>query len=83
MSAPKWGVTTNIKAVSANLSAQANRLVKGKTGPALGEEGIHRVLGEILGEHGELRHVQFRISGPPVVVFRQPPKIILADGLLR
>jgi hypothetical protein len=66
----------------ANLSAQANRLVKGKTGPALSEEGIHKVLGEILGEHGELCHVQFRISRPPVVIFCQPPKIIIADGLL-
>jgi hypothetical protein len=56
-SAPKWGVTTKIKDVSANLSAQANRLVKGKTGPAFSEEGIHKVLGEILGEHGGLCHV--------------------------
>jgi hypothetical protein len=55
----------------------------GKTGPALGEEGIHKVLGEILGEHGELRHIQFRISRQPAVIFRQPPKIILAYGLLR
>jgi hypothetical protein len=66
----------------ATLSTQANRLIKGKTGPALGEEGIHKVLGEILGEHGEPRHVQLCVSGPPVVVFRQPPKIILADSLL-
>jgi hypothetical protein len=65
------------------LSTQANRLIEGKTGPTLGEESIHKVLGEILGEHGELRYIQFRIGGPPVVVFRQPPKITLADGFLR
>jgi hypothetical protein len=51
-------------------------------GSALGEEGVHEVLGEVLGEHGELRNVEFRIGGPLEVVFLQPPKVTLADCLL-
>jgi hypothetical protein len=72
-----------MEAASANLSTQTNRLVKCKTGPALDEESIHKVLGKILSKYGELRHVQFRVSGPPEVVLRQPLKIALADCFFR
>jgi hypothetical protein len=50
-------------------------------GPALGEEGVHEILGKVLGEHGELRNVEFRVGGPLKVILRQPPKITLADCL--
>jgi hypothetical protein len=49
----------------------------------LGEEGVHEVLGEVLGEHGELHHIEFRIGWPLEVVLRQPPKVTLPDLLLR
>jgi hypothetical protein len=38
--------------------------------PALGEEGVHEVLGEVFGEHGELHNVEIRVDGPLKVILR-------------
>jgi hypothetical protein len=46
----------------------------------LSEEGVHEILGKVLGEHGELRNVEFRVGGPLKVILRQPPKITLTVG---
>jgi hypothetical protein len=67
---------------SVNLSAQANGFVQCEAVPALGEEGVHEVLGKVFGEHGELRNVEIHVGGPLKVILRQPPKIALADCLL-
>jgi hypothetical protein len=48
----------------------------------LGKKGVHEVLSKVLGQHGELRDVKFRVGGPLKVVLRQPPKITLADCFL-
>jgi hypothetical protein len=68
---------------SANLSTQTSRFIQRKTIPALGEEGVHKGLGKIFREHGELRDIEISVGGPLIVVLRQAPKIALADGLLR
>jgi hypothetical protein len=59
-----------------------NRFVQCEAVPALGEEGVHKVLVEVFREHGELRNIEIRIGGPLIVILRQSPKIALADGLL-
>jgi hypothetical protein len=54
----------------ANLSTQASRLVHREAIPALREESVHKVLGEILWEHGELRNIEVGVGGPLIVVLR-------------
>jgi hypothetical protein len=51
--------------------------------PTLGEEGVHKILGEIFGEHEELCNVEIRVGGPFEVILRKPAEIALADCLLR
>jgi hypothetical protein len=65
------------------LSAQTNRLIEGKAGPTFSEEGVHEVLGKVLGKHKEFRYVQLRVAWPPEVVFHQALEIIFVDGLFR
>jgi hypothetical protein len=65
------------------LSTQTSRFVQSKAVPALGEEGVHEILGEVFGEHGELCNVEIRVGGPFEVILCEPVKIALADCLLR
>jgi hypothetical protein len=74
---------TKAQVVSLHLSAQMNKFVKGETGPTFGEEGVHEILSQVLGKHRELRHIQLRIAGLPIVILRQTPDLTLADCLLR
>jgi hypothetical protein len=78
----KWSFKARIEVASANLSTQTNRFVQCEAVPALGEEGVHEVLGEVFGEHGELCNVEICVGGPLEVILRQPPEIALADCLL-
>jgi hypothetical protein len=55
---------------SANLSTQTSRLVQRKAILALREESVHKILGKILREHGELRNIEISIGGPLIVVLR-------------
>jgi hypothetical protein len=50
--------------------------------PGLGEKGVHEVLSKVLGQHGELRNIKFRVGGPLKVILRRLPKIALADCFL-
>jgi hypothetical protein len=68
---------------SVYLSTQTNRFVQSEAVPALGEEGVHEIFGEIFGEHGELCNVEIRVGGPFEVILREPAEIALADRLLR
>jgi hypothetical protein len=45
------------EAASAYLGAEASRLVQGKLIATSGEEGVHKILCKILGEHGKLSNV--------------------------
>jgi hypothetical protein len=53
------------------LSTQTNGFVQSEAVPALGEESVHEVLGEVFGEHGELCNVQIRVGGPLEVILRE------------
>jgi hypothetical protein len=66
----KQNFKVRIRRTSANLSTQASRLVHREAIPALREESVHKVLGEILREHGELRNIEISVSGPLIVVLR-------------
>jgi hypothetical protein len=74
---------TRAEAASAYLSTQTSRSVQCKAVPALGEEGVHKILGEVFGEHGELCNVENLVGGPFEVILGKPTKITLADRLLR
>jgi hypothetical protein len=49
----------------------------------MGEEGVHKILGKVFWEHGELSNVEIRVGGPFEVILREPAEITLADRLLR
>jgi hypothetical protein len=38
--------------------------------PALGEESVHKVLGKIFREHGELRNIEISVGGPLILALR-------------
>jgi hypothetical protein len=65
------------------LSTQTSGFVKSEAVPALGEEGVQEIFGQIFGEHRELSNVEIRVGGPFKVILREPPEIALADRLLR
>jgi hypothetical protein len=44
---------TKMQVASSHLSTQANKFVKGEMGPTFGEEGVHEILGQVLGKHRE------------------------------
>jgi hypothetical protein len=60
-----------------------NIFIEDKAGSAFSEEGVHEVLGKVLGKHGEFSHVQLRVGWPTEVIFRQAPEITLADGFFQ
>jgi hypothetical protein len=47
------------------------------------EPNAPEVVGQILGKHRKLRHVQLRIAWPFVIILGQPPEIILLYSLLK
>jgi hypothetical protein len=67
----KWSFKVRTEVASANLSTQTNGFVQSEAVPALGEESVHEVLGEVFGEHGELCNVQIRVGGPLEVILRE------------
>jgi hypothetical protein len=53
---------------SANLSTKTSKLVQHEAIPTLGEESVHKVLGKIFREHGELCNIEISVGGPLIVV---------------